>query len=207
VIEKREGMKTGRVFRPFSSKEIAFIAMMGAMGNVLSALSAFVGNFHPQIALDFSHVATFIAALYLGPLSGFVTGCIASLFPFYRFGLTGLLGPILGLLVIVEKGVTGLFAGMWAKKVRPFFAVILGYVPECILMYATLVHLTAFFYFLCPPNAAVIFAAIFFTAIFPKAWVEIVTLAFLMEILNRSRSFRQLLINIGGGLTSRKDVG
>lgn len=195
MIEKRGNMKTWGFFRPFTSKEIAFIAIMGAMGNALSILSAYIGNIHPQIALDLSHVATFISALYLGPISGFVTGCIASLFPFYRFGLTGLLGPVLGLMIIFEKGLTGLFAGMLAKKVRPFFAVILGYIPECILMYITLVHLTAFLYFLVSPNAAVIFAAIFLT-ILSKAWLEIFVMAFLMELINLNQSFRQLLTSI-----------
>jgi len=195
MIEKRRYTRTGGFFRPFTSKEIAFIATMGAMGNVLSALSAYIGNIHPQIALDLSHIATFIAALYLGPLPGFLTGCIASLFPFYRFGLTGLLGPILGLLIIFEKGLSGLFGGMLAKKVRPFFAVILGYIPESILMYITLVHLTALLYFLVPPNAAVIFAAIFLT-ILSKAWLEIFTISFLMELINLNQSFRQLLMNI-----------
>ncbi|MFQ5758220.1 MAG: ECF transporter S component [Candidatus Bathyarchaeia archaeon] len=195
MIEKRGNMKTWGLFRPFTSKEIAFIATMGAMGNALSMLSAYIGNFHPQIALDLSHVATFISALYLGPLYGFVTGCIASLFPFYRFGLTGLLGPVLGLMIIFEKGLAGLFAGILAKKVRPFFAVILGYVPECILMYITLVHLTALLYFMVPPNAAVIFAAIFLT-IFSKAWFEIFVISFLMELFNLNQSFRQLLASI-----------
>ena len=197
MIKKEGNMKTWGLFRPFTSREIAFIAMMGAAGNALSMLSTYVGNIHPQIALDLSHVATFISALYLGPLSGFVTGCIASLFPFYRFGLTGLLGPVLGLMVIFEKGLTGLFAGILARKVRPFIAVILGYVPECILMYLTLVHLTSVLYFLALPDAATIFGAIFLT-IFFKAWLEIFVMSFLMEVINLNQSFRQLLTRIRG---------
>lgn len=198
MSKERGPDKTSRWFRPFTTKEIAFIAMMGAMGNILSALSAYIGNLHPQIAFDLSHIATFIAALYLGPLSGFVTGCIASFFPYYRFGVAGFLGPIVGLLVIVEKGSTGLFSGILARRVRPFFAVILGYIPECILMYITLVHLTAIFYFLVLPNAALIFSGIFLT-ILTKAWIEIIIMGFLMEIVNLNRAFRQLLISIRSG--------
>lgn len=62
--------------------------------------------------------------LYLGPIPRLITDCIASFLPFYRFGLTALS-------IITETRLTGLFSGILAKRVRPFFAVILGYIPEC----------------------------------------------------------------------------
>lgn len=65
-------------------------------------------------------------------------------------------------------------------------------------MYITLVHLTAVFYFLVLPNAALIFAGIFLT-ILTKAWTEIFVMGFLMEIINLNQAFRQLLISIRGG--------
>lgn len=50
------------------------MASMVALGNVLALISMYVGDFHPEIALDFSHLATAIVAIYSGLAMGVITG-------------------------------------------------------------------------------------------------------------------------------------
>ena len=61
------------------SKSLTFIALMAALGNILSFMSTQLAPIAPNIplgpvsvslALDLSHLATFIAALFGGPIVG-----------------------------------------------------------------------------------------------------------------------------------------
>jgi len=171
------------------SKDVAIVALMGALGNVLATMTTYLGAIHPQIAIDLSHLATFIVAIYRGPMMGAMVGAIVSLEPFYRFGIAGWLGPIVGLTFIPGKAMTGYFAGIFAKRMRPIFAVLLGYVPESIFTYITLKYLTML---LLPQIAPFFTDAIIFT-ILAKAWMEILFLGFLMEIIARNKAVKQWL--------------
>ena len=171
------------------SKDVAIIALMGALGNVLATITTYLGTIHPQIAFDLSHLATFIVAIFRGPTMGAIVGAIVSLEPFYRFGITGWLGPIVGLSFIPGKAMTGYFSGILAKRMRPILAVLLGYVPECIFTYITLKYITM----LIIPHIALFFTdAIIFT-ILTKAWLEIIFLGFFMEIIARNKAVKQWL--------------
>jgi len=173
-----------------SSKKVAFVATIGALGNALSWLSVYLATIiHPQIALDLSHIGTFIGALNLGPSYGFLIGCLVSITPYYRFGVTGLLGAIFGLFVIVEKGLTGFFSGILKKRTRPFVAVVLGYIPESIIMYFTLIHGTAIF---VSPHVSEIFQSIILVIVI-KAWIEIISMGFLMEIIQRNKGLQHFI--------------
>jgi len=162
---------------------------MGALGNVLALLSMFIAPIHPQVALDLSHLGTFIAAMYCGPGWGFVTGAIVALAPFYKFGIAGWYGPLIGSLIIPGKAITGLSFGLLAKKIRPFPSVILGFVPEFIFMYVFLKYLTVFFL----PNLAAFMTDAVIFSILAKAWFEMFVMGFVVEAIHRKKLFSGIL--------------
>ena len=80
-----------------SSRKLVFIAVMGAVGNVLSGLSIFSAPLIPSIplgaisvslALDLSHLSTFVSALIGGPVVGAATGLIGGAVAAYQFGFS-----------------------------------------------------------------------------------------------------------------------
>jgi len=182
-----------RTFHIDSVKEFAFVITMGALGNVLALSASYLGNIHPQIALDLSHIATFIVALNLGAITGFATGCIAGIFTYYRFGLAGYYGPIVGLPIIPLKGITGLFSGLLAKRARPFFAVTLGFIPECVGTFLYMKYFTALF---LPIEITQYITMSLIIGVLIKAWVEIGILGLLMEILQRNQALRNFMNSI-----------
>ena len=157
-----------------------YAGMLGALGNALAVLSMEVGNLHPQIALDLSHLATIVAAYALGPAWGALTGALVAAFPFVRFSLMGYLPIVIGLLIFPGKAMTGFFVGVLGRKLRPALAVPLGYVPESAFTYATL-ELTR--RILLPPEQAAFLSRGVILGILLKAWVEILVLAGIAEIL------------------------
>ncbi|MEM2122606.1 MAG: hypothetical protein QXE79_03115 [Candidatus Bathyarchaeia archaeon] len=166
--------------QPLSSK-VAFIASMGALGNVLALLSMYLAPIHPQVALDLSHIGTFLAALQCGPSLGFIAGALVALTPFYRFGVAGWYGPLLGSLIIPGKALTGLGFGLASKKFRPFIAGLIGFIPEFIFLYAFLKHITVYFI----PSLANYMTDIVILSILAKAWVEIAAIGIITEIIIR----------------------
>ena len=60
-----------------NSKAISFVAIMGALGNILFLISNYLGPIAQGVAFDFSLVGVFIAGMYGGPVVGSVTGLIA----------------------------------------------------------------------------------------------------------------------------------
>jgi len=162
------------------SERVAAIAIYGALGNVLAIFSTILGNIHPQIAIDLSHLATVLAAFTLGPLDATVVGAIISIVPFVRFGLIGSLGPIAGSLIFPGKALTGLFTGLLARKVKgPFIALSLGYIPESIFTWASF---KLWIPLIVPEVSGWITDAIIF-AILIKAWVEILFIGAASEVI------------------------
>ena len=173
------------------SKKIVFIAVMAALGNVLFLISFHMGPLAPGIAFDLSLTATFIAALFGGPLVGLVTGLFVGLFPGLYFGPLGL-GSWLGLVGLpIGKGLTGLTCGILAKKLNlhdrnhsslltiPF--VLVSYIPECIFTIVYFVLLMP--YFLGSGGSG------FLLYIIPKAWAEVTVISFLMGALAGNQGF------------------
>jgi LytS/YehU family sensor histidine kinase len=79
------------------SKTLTFIAVMSALGNVLSFISLQLAPIAPNIplgpvsvslAFDLSHLATFVAALFGGPVIGGMTGLIGGLVSSFEFGFS-----------------------------------------------------------------------------------------------------------------------
>ena len=168
---------------------VAFVASMGALGNVLALLSMFIAPIHPQIALDLSHIGTFIAAMYCGPSWGFVTGAIVALAPFYKFGVLGWYGPLIGAMIIPGKAITGFSFGLLVRKLRPFPSAILGFIPEFVFTYAFLKYVTLFFL----PNLAGFMTDAVIFAILIKAWFEVFVMAFVVEAIYRKKLFSGIL--------------
>ena len=133
-----------------SAKNVVFIAIMGALGNVLSGLSILLAPFIPAIslgpysisvALDLSHLTTFIAALYGGPTVGGLTGLIGGLIAANEFGFSkGNL--VTGFAMPVGKALTGITAGLvmqalrlQSRNRRSLFLIastLFAYIPEAI---------------------------------------------------------------------------
>ncbi len=174
-------------------KAVSFFTVLGALGNVLSLLSIMVAPISEQVNLDFSHAATFIAAIYGGPVIGALTGFIGGFTPAIMFGyVTGQLG-VFGFTIPVGKAFTGLCTGLLVKWLKPakrrygslalILMVVIGYVPEAawtVFVFQTLIPLFA-------PNMA--FLAMFLSAILVKAFAEMVILGFLMAALLGNQGF------------------
>ncbi len=162
------------------SRRVAGVALLGALGNVLAIFSTVLGNIHPQIAVDLSHLATVLAAYTMGPADATLVGAIISIVPFVRFGLLGELGPLAGSLIFPGKALTGLFTGLLAKRVRhPLLALGLGYVPESIF---TWLSFRLWIPVLAPGVTGWLTDAIVY-GILVKAWVEILIIGAASEVL------------------------
>jgi riboflavin transporter FmnP len=168
--------------QPLSSR-LTFTASMGALGNVLALLSMYLAPIHPQVALDLSHIGTFLAALQCGPSLGFLAGALVALTPFYRFGVAGWYGPLLGSLIIPGKALTGLGFGIASKKLRPLIAGPIGFIPEFLYLYAFLKYITVYFI----PSLANYMTDAVILSILAKAWVEIIAISLITEIILRRR--------------------
>lgn len=170
-------------------RQVAFVASMGALGNVLALLTVSIPTPISQVAPDLSHVATLIVALYSGPVLGGITGAIVSIVPFYRFGVTGWFGPLVGFLIIPLKSLTGITAGFLGKRLRPALATLFGYVPECIATYLYFILVVPFFL----PEVGRYITEGFVILVLSKAWLELGIIAVIMEAIKR-RDFVSRLI-------------
>lgn len=188
-----------------NTKQLAFVVMMGALGNVLFAVSYYVAPIVPGIiAVDFSLIAVLIAGFFGGPIAGLVTGLIAGILPGVGFGPLGA-GGVLGLIALpVGKALTGLTAGLLARSIKlgekprsSFIGIpltLLAYVPEFIFTYAYFAFMLPFF---LPANAAWITTTTII-AILAKAWTEVTIMGFLIAALLGNTGFKDFLRNIFG---------
>jgi hypothetical protein len=173
------------------STTVAFVAIMGALGNVLFLVSFYAGPVAPGVAFDFSLAATFIAAFYGGPWIGAVTGLFVGLLPGVYFGPLGT-GSWLGLIGLpIGKSLTGLASGVLARRLdlhskkysslATIPVVLVSYIPECLFTVAYFVALMP--YFLGGGGIGILVYVI------PKAWVEIAVISVLMGALNGNQGF------------------
>jgi riboflavin transporter FmnP len=174
-----------------TSKGISFIAVMAALGNVLSFISIQLSPIIPQIpigpinfslALDFSHLATFIAALIGGPVVG---------------GLVGLVGNILsGICLPIGKAMTGIAAGFLFKwlssgKVKMILGTVLSYIPEGVFTALIFIYLYPAFYGFSQALAIVVAAQILV-----KAFVEMLIMGAILSFLASNRGFKSFTSSI-----------
>ncbi len=130
------------------SKTLAFAATMAALGNALSFLSIQLTPLVPSIplgpvtvslALDLSHLSTFIAALFGGPVVGGLTGLLSGLVAAFEFGFSQ--GNVVtGIGLPLGKAMTGVAAGyvfqrlyVEGSSLRMVASTAVSYVPEALL--------------------------------------------------------------------------
>jgi riboflavin transporter FmnP len=178
------------------AKQITFVLMMGALGNVFFAISSYLGPIAPGIALDFSLIAALIAGFYGGPTLGIVTGLISGVLPGIVFGPMGS-GSWLGLIGLpIGKAISGLTAGLIAKglslgqKPRSSLlgipATLLAYVPEAIFTYAYFSYLLPFFIGGILPVAVLII-------ILTKATGEVIIMSVIIAALMGNKGFNDFV--------------
>jgi hypothetical protein len=185
-----------------SAKAVVFIAIMSALGNVLSFISITVSPIIPSIplgpisislALDLSHVTTFIAALFGGPLLGGSTGLIGGLVAAYQFGFSQ--GNLVsGFAIPVGKALTGITAGVVIRAIfnpRKYRMLI---VPTTVASYIPEAVFTAFIFIVVIPIVFRIPSALFtFIAvqILVKAFVEMVVMGLILATMLGNRGFKE----------------
>ncbi len=130
------------------SKTLAFAATMAALGNALSFLSIQLTPLVPSIplgpvtvslALDLSHLSTFIAALFGGPIVGGLTGLLSGLVAAFEFGFSQ--GNVVtGIGLPLGKAMTGVAASyvfqrlyVEGSSLRMVASTAVSYVPEALL--------------------------------------------------------------------------
>ena len=179
-----------------NTKQIAFVLMMGALGNTLFIISSLAGNLSSDIALDFSLIAVLIAGFYGGPTVGFASGILAGLLPGIRFGPMGG-GGWLGLIGLpLGKALTGITAGLISKglkfgeKPRSSLlgvpATLLAYVPEAIFTLAYFSYLLPLFLNQELGSAVII-------AILLKAFVEVTIMSVIIAALMGNKGFNDFV--------------
>ena len=186
-----------------NSKEIAFIATMSALGLTLSALSLNIAPILNSVggqggaALDLSHIATFIAAVFGGPYVGALVGFIGGIYAGYYFGyVLGSLGLLSLIGIPFGKALTGLTAGFLYNKLRvnnrknssllTTAIVLVSYIPECIFTIIYFLYIVALIY----GNAMSFMIPI----VIPKAWIEIAVMSVIMGALVGNTGFKEFML-------------
>ena len=175
-----------------NTRQISFIAVMSSLGTVLSGASL---TFLPAflvipgvgiVAPDFSHIATFVAAIFGGPEIGALVGFLSGVYAGYHFGYAaGNLGILSLVGVPLGKAMTGLIAGFLYRKLKTCESskrtisalplTLLAYVPESI-------YTMLYFAYIIPIVYGFSLAQMI-PFVIPKGWVEILIIGIMMTVL------------------------
>jgi len=98
------------------TKVLAFTALMAALANVISVLAVPVA---PGVAVHFFQVAIFLCGILAGPLAGLIGGAVGGLYMGTRIPF-----------IVGGIAILGGACGLFARKVRPFFAGILAWIVQ-----------------------------------------------------------------------------
>jgi len=177
-----------------SVKDLTFALSMGALGNVLAAITI-APTMVSQVALDFSSLPVFIAAVFGGPILGGLTGFLAGILPSAFFGFIGGQLGILGFGTSVGKAISGFSVGVLTRIVKSsqnrtallIPIVLLGFVPEAVWIYVLFTVFIPVFM----PNQAPLSA--FLVPILTKAWFEIVVMSVFTSAIAGHSGFRAFL--------------
>jgi LytS/YehU family sensor histidine kinase len=184
------------------SKTLAFAATMAALGNALSFLSIQLTPLVPSIplgpvtvslALDLSHLSTFIAALFGGPVVGGLTGLLSGLVAAFEFGFSQ--GNVVtGIGLPLGKAMTGVAAGYVFRRLharggpsRMVASTVVSYVPEALF---TLILFRYLLPIVMPLPAGM--ATAIAIQIIVKAFFEMVLLGLVMVGLTGNAMFDDL---------------
>ena len=195
-------MNSGKVIL-LDAKQISFIAMMSALGLLLSGISLNAAPILSAVsgeggaALDLSHIATFVAAVFAGPYIGGVVGFLSGIYSGYYFGyVMGSLGLLSLIGIPFGKALTGLAAGFLYKRLKvsrssrsstlTIPVILISYVPECIFTVFYFLRLVLYVY-----GSAMAFMI---PIIIPKAWIEIFLMSLFMGALVGNAGFREFIL-------------
>jgi uncharacterized membrane protein len=181
------------------AKRTAFVGMLSSLGIVLSAISLNIAPILSTVgqggaALDLSHIATFIAAIFGGPIVGALVGLLGGLYSGYYFGFVFGQGLLAVIAVPLGKAMTGLVAGLLYKKLKvgngshsiyAIPATLLSYIPESV--YTALY----FLYIITLVNG--VGMAFLVPVVISKGWVEIVVMSIIMGALAGNTGFREFI--------------
>jgi uncharacterized membrane protein len=184
------------------AKQTAFVAMMSALGLLLSAISLNVAPLLTAVgqsgaALDLSHIATFIAAIFGGPYVGAMVGFLSGIYSGYYFGyVMGSLGVLSLIGVPFGKALTGLTAGFLYKRLKinnssrsstiTIPITLISYIPECIYTIFYFLYIVLYVY-----GAAMSFMI---PIVIPKAWIEITVMSIIMGALAGNIGFKEFIL-------------
>jgi len=179
---------------------------MGTLGNVISWLSIMFAPFLPtvsfgpysvSIALDLSHITTFISALYGGPVIGGLTGIIGGLVAANEFGFSKG-NMITGFALPLGKALTGVVAGIVMvamglrdenhHQLRFISSTLISYIPEAV--YTVFIFLAVFPIIFGTP-IFVLYPII--VGILIKAFVEMVVEGVLLLSLANNQGFTTMV--------------
>ena len=181
------------------SRSLTFIAIMAALGNVLSFITTQLAPIAPNIplgpvsvslALDISHLTTFIAAILGGPVLGGITGAVGGVVAAFEFGFSK--GNfVTGFGLPLGKALTGIAGGYLFQRyeldswVKAAFLTVVAYIPEGLL---TLV----LFRYLLPPvtGMPVGLATLIGFQIIVKACFEMVLLGLILRQIFSNAGFK-----------------
>jgi predicted membrane protein len=189
----------GKNMVAINSKKVAFITMMIVLGNVLSGISTYLGPLAPGVNLDLSHITTFIAAIYGGPIYGLIVGFFGGAWSGFYFGFVG--GSLAWLSLIgvpIGKSLTGLTTGLFYRvfKIRERKHASVITVPAVLSSYVPETLFTVFYFVALAPIVVPSISATFMLGfILPKAWVEITFMSFLMAALVGNNGFSTFISN------------
>ncbi len=183
-----------------TSKGLSIIAVLSALGNVLSFISLQLSPIVPSIplgpvsfslALDLSHLATFTAAFLGGPILGGLTGAVGGLVAAFQFGFSQ--GNIVtGIGLPLGKAMTGILAGLLFKRLsavdwRTIVVTVTSYIPEAIFTAILFVYLYPILYGL--PTAV---AQLIATQVVVKAFVEMIILGIVLSLMLNNNGFKSI---------------
>ncbi len=195
------------------AKQTAFVAMLSALGTVLSLISLNVAPLLTAVggqagaALDLSHIATFVAAFFGGPYIGALVGFLSGIYAGYYFGyVLGTLGLLSVIGVPIGKAMTGLLAGFLYRKLglsngsrRSTWALpltLMAYVPESIY--------TVLYFLFVVQLVGIQAMAFMIPLVIPKGWIEILVMSLLMGALAGNTGFRDFVGKIVYSQSNKK---
>jgi riboflavin transporter FmnP len=160
-------------------KIVAYIAIMGALGNVLGLVSLPLPS--PigagRIELHFSQLPPLLVAFTAGPIPGAVTGFLSLILETTKLG-----NPFVPLGNAILAGV----AGLAARRLRPIFAGLLGEVAETPYLWGSIILWVG--YVLKVPLPAII---AFTSIVNAKAFLEVAISCVIIEIILSRRGIRE----------------
>ena len=181
------------------SRSLTFVAIMAALGNVLSFITTQLAPIAPNIplgpvsvslALDISHLTTFIAALLGGPVLGGITGAVGGVVAAFEFGFSK--GNfVTGFGLPLGKALTGIAAGYLFQRyeldswIKSALLTVVSYISE------GLFTLVLFRYLLPPVTGMPIgIATLIGYQIIVKAFIEMILLGLLLRQIISNAGFK-----------------